>query len=276
MLPLKGRGFDMVDIRIHEIDPLDRSFWPYPSARVTVDDSAAPPAPAEDLRPFDDASRYVSDSEIAAQIKALGSPSVSDLIALPLKKGGAAATFGVDLKPYFAHIGGAGKAGTYLVGLRRLDRSSERAWIRVQVTDLSLSAIDERDRVRFVLTSLATGKPVADARVTVEGAKGDDWVEAFSDKTDSAGEIDWQAPGEGPVAVAIRRITVAKDDDRLVLDPTPGPDLYADKNWRAITDTLLQWTQEALNERAQPEADLVHLFTERPIYRPEVPVHIKG
>jgi len=146
----------------------------------------------------------------------------------------------------------------------------------VQVTDLSLSAIDERDRVRFVVTSLATGKPVADANVTVEGARNDGWVAAFSDKTDSAGAVDWQLPGEDPDAVAIRRITVAKDDDRLVLDPTRGPDLYADKNWRASTDTWLQWTQEALNERAQPEADLVHLFTERPIYRPEEPVHIKG
>ena len=55
----------------------------------TVDETTlVHPAPGEEPRPFDDASRYVSDTELAVQIKALGSPSVSDLIALPLKKGG--------------------------------------------------------------------------------------------------------------------------------------------------------------------------------------------
>ncbi len=145
MLPLKGRGFEQVDIRIHKVDPLNRSFWPFPNAPVTVDDSAQPPAPGEEPKPFDDSSRTISDSELSAQIKALGSPSVSDLVNLPLKKGGSAAKFGVDLKSYFAHISGADAAGTYIVGLRQLDSSSQRHWVRVQVTDLSLSAIDERD-----------------------------------------------------------------------------------------------------------------------------------
>src|SRR5437762_7439919 len=148
MVPLKGRGFDTVDIRIHQIDPLDRSFWPFPAAPVSVDDSAAPPAPGEEPKPFDDASRFISDTELAAQIKALGSPSISDLIALPLKKGGAAAKFGVDLKPYFARIGGAGKGGTRRVGVGRLDRSGDGARVRVQATGLSLAAIDGRWRGR--------------------------------------------------------------------------------------------------------------------------------
>jgi uncharacterized protein YfaS (alpha-2-macroglobulin family) len=276
MLPLRGRGFDAADIRIHQIDPLDRSFWPFPDAPVMVDDAAAPPAPGEEPEPFDDATRYIADGELAAQIKALGSPSVSDLVALPLKKGGAAARFGIDLKPYLEHIRGAGKSGTYLVGLRRIDAGSQRAWMRVQVTDLSLSAIDERDRVRFVVTSLATGKPVADAKVTVEGSRDGHWVEGFGGSTDATGAVDWPVPGDTADAVDVRRITVATDDDLLVLDPTRGPDVYADSNWRASSDTWLEWSGQSLADRAQPDADLVHLFTERPIYRPEEPVHIKG
>lgn len=276
MLPLKGRGFDAADIRIHRIDPLDRSFWPFPDAPVMVDDAAAPPAPGEEPAPFDDGTRYISDGELAAQIKALGSPSVSEILALPLKKGGAAARFGIDLKPYLERVGGAGRSGTYLVGLRRIDAASERAWIRVQVTDLSLSAIDERDHVRFVVTSLATGKPVAEARVTVEGGRDGGWVEGFSGRTDAAGAVDWPVPGDTAEAFDVRRITVATDDDVLVLDPTRGPDIYADGNWRASSETWLQWTGRSLADRAQPDADLVHLFTDRPIYRPEEPVHIKG
>jgi len=275
MLPLQGRGFEQVDLRIHKIDPLNRTFWPFPNEPILVDESAIPPAPGEEPRPFDDPGRYISASELSAEIKALGSPSISDLIDLPLRKGGAAAKFGLDLKKYFARIGGADQPGTYLVGLRRIDKSTERAWVRVQITDLSLSAIDERDRVRFVVTSLSTGKPVQDARITIEGNDGGKWGEAFTAKTDNAGEVEWQAPGPD-AAFDIRRIVVAKDGDTLVLDPTRAPDSYADQNWMAGGDTWLQWTQGELAGRSQPDADLVHLFTERPIYRPEEPVHIKG
>ncbi|GAB2176503.1 alpha-2-macroglobulin [Dongia sp. agr-C8] len=276
MLPLKGRGFEQVDIRIHKIDPLNRTFWPFPNEPVTVDESAIPPAPGEEPQPYTQAERFISASELSAQIKALGSPSISDLIDLPLRKGGAAAKFGIDLKPYFARVGGADQPGSYLVGIRRIDQSSERAWVRVQLTDLSLSAVDERDRVRFVVTSLATGKPVEGAKVRIEGQRGESWVTAFSGKTDGLGQLVWQAPGQSTNSVNIRRFVVTKDGDTLVLDPTRGPDAYADQNWMASDTTWLQWTQTFLDNRSTPEADLVHIFTERPIYRPEEPVHIKG
>lgn len=276
MLPLKGRGFEQVDVRIHKIDPLNRTFWPFPNEAVTVDESAVPPAPGEEPKPFEEPGRYISASELSAQVKALGSPSISDLVNLPLQKGGAAAKFGLDLKSYFARIGGADQPGTYLVGLRRIDKSTERDWVRVQVTDLSLSAVDEQDRVRFVVTSLSTGKPVEDAEVTVEGENDSRWEEAFSDTTDAAGQIEWMAPGGHSDSVNIRRIVVTKDGDTLVLDPTRGPDVYSAQNWMVSNDTWLQWTQQDLRGRAEPDANLVHIFTERPIYRPEEPVHIKG
>ncbi|WP_395017427.1 alpha-2-macroglobulin [Dongia sp.] len=276
MLPLKGRGFEQVDIRIHKIDPLNRTFWPFPNEPVTVDESAIPPAPGEEPQPYTQAATYISASELSAQIKALGSPSISDLIDLPLRKGGAAAKFGIDLKPYFARIGGADQPGSYLVGIRRIDKSTERAWVRVQLTDLGLSAVDERDRVRFVVTSLATGKPVQGAEVKIEGEDSGRWVEAFKGSTDANGQLQWIAKKSEADLVNIRRIVVTKDGDTLVLDPTRGPDIYADQNWLAANDTWLEWTQQLQDGRSTPDADLVHIFTERPIYRPEEPVHIKG
>ena len=33
MAPLEGRGEERVDLRIHRVDPLDRSFWPFPPRR---------------------------------------------------------------------------------------------------------------------------------------------------------------------------------------------------------------------------------------------------
>src|SRR5882724_1050792 len=276
MLPLQGRGFEQVDIRIHKIDPLDRSLWPFPSSPVTVDDGAQPPAPGEEPPPFDDPNRAISADELAAQVKALGSPSISELAALPLKAGGAAATFGLDLRPYLERIGGKAAPGTYLVGLRRIDSSTQREWVRVQVTDLSLTTVDEADRVRFVVTSLSTGAPVAGAHIAVEGSQDSEWITIAEGDTDDAGQFAWDAPGQGDQAVAVQRIVVTKDDDTLVLDRTRGPDEYADNNWQASEDTWLQWTQGPLADRAEPDHDLAHVFTERPIYRPEEAVHIKG
>ncbi len=63
MLPLKGRGFEQVDIRIHKIDPLNRTFWPFPNEAVAVDESAVPPAPGEEPQPFEEESRFISASE---------------------------------------------------------------------------------------------------------------------------------------------------------------------------------------------------------------------
>src|SRR5262249_36381138 len=253
--------------------PLDRSFWPFPSAPVTVDDAAQPPAPGEQPPPFTDPNRAISADELAAQIKALGSPSVSELAALPLKAGGAAASFGPDLGPSLERIAGKGAPGTYLVGLRRIDSSTQRSWVRVQVTDLSLTTVDEADRVRFVVTSLATGAPVTGAHITIEGTSDNQWITIGEGDTGADGPLAWDAPGQGELAVAVMRIVIAKDDDVLVLDPTRGPDEYADNNWQASQDTWLQWTQGPLEERATPDYDLAHIFTERPIYRPDESVH---
>ena len=49
-VPVEGRADERVDLRIHVLDPLDRSFWPFPERPVTVDESKRPPGPGEETR----------------------------------------------------------------------------------------------------------------------------------------------------------------------------------------------------------------------------------
>jgi len=191
MVPLEGRGFQRLDLRIHRIDPLERSFWPFPDRPIVIDESQPPPGPGEKPQPWTSSNSRISYSGLQAQLSALGSPSVSTLLDLPLKRGGRSARFGLDLRPQLRRISGGDAPGTYLVGIRALDKGSERAWIRVQVTDLALSTVDESDRVRFVVTSLQTGKPVAGARVDVEGSRHNQWETLNSGTTDDDGELVW-------------------------------------------------------------------------------------
>ena len=119
MVPVRGSGYDHADLRIHRIDPLDRDFWPYPPAGVDTQDAAAPPLPGNEP-PAWTAPNAIRAQEIADRIKALGSPSVSELLTLPQLNGGGEAKFGLDLQPLLGRIAGAEQPGTYLVGLRPL------------------------------------------------------------------------------------------------------------------------------------------------------------
>jgi hypothetical protein len=71
---------------------------------------------------------------------------------------------------------------------------------------------------------------------------------------------------------------VAKSgDDTLVLDPARTPDGFADGQWSQSSETWLGWAFNDQLEARGPQAEtLGHIFTERPVYRPEETVHIKG
>jgi hypothetical protein len=276
MVPVKARGVERVDLRVHPIDPLDRSLWPFPSNGVEVDDAERPPAPGEQP----EANTTYGDPSsgfMARYIRAFGSPSLSELVSLPIGKGDVTSTFGLNLRPHLQHMAGAGKPGTYLVGMRRLDAEGKRLWMRLQVTDLSLTAVDQRDRVRFAVTSLATGLPVDHAKVRIEGYSGSDWTEFGAVVTGADGLAEWAVPGAQEEA-RLRRVVVTKDDDILVLDPQNPPREYAEGGWRETQydNGWLDWTVRDLASRTPPARDLCHVFTERPIYRPDDPVHIKG
>jgi uncharacterized protein YfaS (alpha-2-macroglobulin family) len=280
MAPLEGRGFDRVDLRIYPVDPLNRSFWPFPEKPVATNEAAMPPGPGEEPQPIarDD---EIDAGGLAAQLHALGSPAVSEIVTIPLRKAGAAARFGLDLKPYLERIAGPGAPGTYLVGIRRMDGGGERSWMRLEVTDLSLSTVEEQDTVRFFVTSLATGAPVAGAKIRLEGAADNRWVVHGEGTTGADGQFAWKAPGGRAGRTAeMRRITVAKDADTLVIAPAHPPPVNGDGEAAAHEENdekrWLGWTLAPLGERREAPQILCHIFTERPIYRPEEPVHVKA
>jgi alpha-2-macroglobulin len=274
MVPVRGSGYDHADLRIHRIDPLDRDFWPYPQAGVDTDDAVSPPLPGNEPTLWTDPTA-IHPQDIAARIKALGSPSISELLTLPQVNGGAEAKFGLDLQPLLARIAGPEQPGTYLVGLRPL-QGGERHWIRLQVTDLSLTAVEEPGRVRFAVTSLATARPVPGAEIRVEGITNKEYRLLAQGTTDADGAFTYTARDGGQAAA--RRVIVRKATDTLVLQTTPGPLQYANGNWTQPAGNWLGWpfTKTAVSARAEQPRILCHVFTERPIYRPEEPVEVRG
>ena len=158
--PMEGRGEEQVDLRIYKLDPLDRNFWPFPDRPVEVNEESRPPGPGEEP---------AFATNMPKQIQLLGSPLVSRLVPLPMKDRMGNLRFGLDLKALLTKISGENQPGTYLLGYRKIGSSTQRDYARIQVTDLSLSTVEEESAVNFVVTSLSTGAPVAGAKVIVEG-----------------------------------------------------------------------------------------------------------
>jgi len=263
--PMEGRGDEQVDIRIYKIDPLDRNFWPFSDSAVQVDETERPPGPGEEP---------AFATNIVEHIQLLGSPLVSRLVPLPMKEHPGDLKFGLDLKKHFVKISGAGQPGSYLIGYRRLGSSKIRHYVRVQVTDLSLSTIEEESGVNFVVTSLKTGQPVAGASVIVEGQfPNNEWKPIISGVTDHNGQYRYKHTSRKR---AVRRIIVRYENDMLVLNPEVSPPQFANNHWYNSRSTWLGWvTQDPMRTKEQTYRR-THILTERPVYRPEEPVHIKG
>ncbi len=274
MVPVRGHGYDHADVRIHRIDPVDRDFWPFPESGVDTEDSARPPLPGNEPEAWTNAGS-IRARDIAARIKSFGSPAVSELLTLAQAAGGADAKSGLDLQPLLARISGPRQPGAYLVGLRPL-HGAERHWIRLQVTDLSLTAVEEPGRVRFTVTSLDTARPVAGAEIQFEGLADKAYNVLARGVTGADGAFVY-VPRDGGEA-APQRIVVRKATDTLVLRTAPGPERYANGNWTKPGGTWLAWpfTKTAISAREEKPRILCHVFTERPIYRPEEPVEIRG
>ncbi len=284
MLGMESYGYTQAELRLYPINPLDRSFWPFPEA-VSVDESQRPYSPGEAPPAYTLAARFPNAEELAQQLRKLDPPPLSALITLPQGSSDLPRRFGLDLTPHLQKLTGQPDApGSYLVGLRAGDNSTQRTWVRLQVTDLSLTTFEEADRVVFVVTSLRHATPVARARVSLEGshqpdAKGVRWTEIYSGVTDAQGRLVWAAPGLKQVKQdhQLRRIIVRAEQDMLVLNPAESPDIFQNNHWRSAGEqSWLQWTQQDLQGRAEPAQLLCHLYSERPIYRPDEPVHIRA
>ncbi len=277
MVPLRGRGYDRADVRVYPIDPLSRDFWPFPRGGLVTSDDRPPPLPGNEPP------HYVQPGPIGAdlmaqRIFALGSPAASELMPLPIRRGGVDAKFGLDLGPVLAKVAGPQAPGTYLVGLRTVD-DTRRRWARLQVTDLSLTGVEESDRVHFTVTSLATTQPVAGAEIHLDGLRDGRFVTLAQGTTAADGSWTMPAPlakGRDSQEADIRRIVVTKAADTLVVEPGRGPQVYADGNWTKPETPWLDWTTGDLADRRPKAQTLCRVFTERPIYRPEEPVLVAG
>ncbi|MBS1151777.1 MAG: alpha-2-macroglobulin domain protein, partial [Myxococcaceae bacterium] len=279
MLPITGYGDARADVRVFRIDALHNGLWPYPSSPIVIDEQSAPPFPGEEPE-VPAMAGYVDASALQKHIRLLGTPLVSKVIDLPLSDKGNTTHFGIDLKNLLDPVVGANRPGTYLVGLRRLTGRPERSWMRVQVTNLTLTSAEERNKAILYVRTLDGGDAVKGATVTLEGRlvppfqppKGWDPKVTESFTTDGEGRV--TIPPR-PTWETISRISVQSGDDALVLDPRESPPRFANNHWSSSGDWLHWLTSRTLPTPAN-EGTLGFLFSERAIYKPGEAVFLKG
>ena len=246
---MRGNGYDKVDLRIHRIDPLARDFWPFPADGLQTDEADAPPLPGNEPKKWTDASDADADA-MNARLKALGSPAVSELVTLPIRRGGVAAKFGLDLKP-LARRGSPARASPELIssGCAR-STARHRDWMRVQVTDLTLSTVEETSRVKFAVTSLATAQPVADADIRLEGLRDEKFVTLVSGRTDNDGGFIWDATDRKNAE--IKRIVVTQRSRHpRPRTRTPAPRNMRSRTGRSPKTPWLAWTVDEEADRSE-------------------------
>lgn len=271
-LPLRGYGEPKADVRVYRVDPLHTGLWPFPSSPVVIDEESAPPFPGEEPETNTKVPGYIGADELSRHIRLLGSPLVSRLVDLPLGERSGATTFGLDLKPLLDPVVGANRPGTYLVGLRRLTGRPERAYVRVQVTNLSITSVEETGRAVLYVRTLDTGEPVRGAVVKLEGrCCKDDHVVSVTRGTDSEGRVAFEPLGWN----SMTRVSVTSGDDVLVMDPRERLPSFANNHWSS-SDSWLSWLLQQSAPAPVNDTTLGFVFTERPIYRPGEPVFIKA
>ena len=264
VFPMEGRGIEQIDLRVYRINPMDRDFFPFSNSTLSVNEEARPPMPGDSV-----------DTRERA-VRALGSPDISSIITLPIGESSPSTGFGLDLSGFFSEISGEDAPGTYLVGYRALGSDQSRHYVRIVVTDLGLSAVEEEHAINFIVTSLSTGEPIRGAVVMVEGQDraSTDYVTVVQGTTDFDGQFQYEHHTRIPET--IRRISVSYGDDVLTLDPSNPPPAFGNNHWYGSTSRWLSWIgQDPVTDR-QTENIRGYLLTERPIYRPEEPVHILG
>ena len=262
--PMEGRALDRIDLRIYEIDPLDRNFWPYPENPVVVNEARRPSMPGEEP---------AAGTQLEKQIQLLASPAVSRLVTLPLDKQAGQTGFGLDLDQFLDRPT-LETQGAYLLGYRVLGTSNDRVYVRLLVTDLCLTTVEEEHAVNFVVTSIETARPISGARVTVEGDFGDSWQPVIKGITDHRGMFRYSH--REAIKTPLTRIVVSHADDVLVLDPDQPPPHFQNNHWFGSASDWLAWlNRDPVQEKDKPR-HRGHILTERPVYRPEETVHILG
>src|ERR1700728_4422542 len=112
--------------------------------------------------------------------------------------------------------------------------------MRVQVTDLSLTAVEEEHSVRWVVTSLADGSPVEKAHIEIDGGSQAKYRALSSGDTAADGHFTWDVPNESKTGRP-SRIIVSKGDDVLVVDPDQALERYNAQGWFPQSGGWLGW-----------------------------------
>jgi len=277
-LPLSLANINAFDLRIYRIDPLYKAFFPFPSSPVTVSEDRRPPGPGEE--PTDETMIHdpLDPSSVAQHIMMLGSPHYSEVIDAPAE--GIEKQQTIDLKSKLAAIAGKDAPGTYLVGFRELSGKADRQYVKVCVTDLCLTTVESRGEVLFCVSSMSSGKPVPGTRVTVDGLIDNTFQTLIDEKTDQQGMC--RVPGgtlyDTERYPYIKRVVLRKDDDCLVLDSREqqAPPMFVRKHWEATGGGWLSGLVSRAWDSSKEWVVRGFVFPERPIYRPEEKVYIKG
>ncbi|MBN2442297.1 MAG: hypothetical protein JXJ04_13165 [Spirochaetales bacterium] len=263
--PMQGRAMEKIDLRIYKIDPLNLNFWPYPSSPVVVDESRPPRMPGEEPE---------YGTETAEQIRLLGTPLISRVVPLPIDKSNPKSSFGIDVKPYLEEIAGKNQPGTYLLGYRELEGSAKRYYVKLTVTDISLSTIEEENGINFVVTSLQTGQPLSGAEVKLEGYIDKTWHTLIRGTTNREGQFYYQHDTE--INYPVTRIVVTYKNDSLVLDPRNPPPQFMNNHWFSSSNSWFSWLRQKPVEKKAEAERKGFIITERPVYKPEETVYILG
>lgn len=278
MVPVAGQGEEVVEVTLLPVDGRKGPFWAFPSSPLSVEegDKPAPPGGQASL-----SEQPMASHELREVLRSLPAVATRHMVSLPLS-GTKKARFGLDLAPLLRRATGQDNpSGMFLVGLRR-PQTTTRQWMQVQVSDLSLTTAERDGELLFAISSLASGEPLAQVQVEVEGELCGRWQTLMAGKTGNDGlfvpqfSLAARCPS-GSVAVAQpRRILLRKETDQLVLDCQRPPQLYFAGRWTDSSETWLQWSLSRALSTGAPPATLAHLFPERPVYRPEEEVHLKG
>lgn len=277
-IPLKIANVGSFDLRIFKIDPLNKCFWPFPSSPVAVNEGKRPPGPGEEPTSEKKVNRPLNSSTLKKHIKMLGSPHYSKVI--DARGDGILRHQTLDLKSKLAQISGMRKPGTYLIGFRELDGNSNRYYVKVQVTDLCISTVESKGEVLFAVTSYKTGKPVPNANISIDGYKEGEFVDLYDIRTDKHGKcrIKNGVLHNKKHSREIRRVVVSKGSDYLVLE-TQGrdaPPVFRNNHWSSRSGGWLSLLTRKPYDFSRDREWKGFVFPERPIYRPEEKVFIKG
>ena len=74
----------------------------------------------------------------------------------------------------------------------------------------------------------------------------------------------------------LRRIVISHKGDVLTINPVKPPPHFLDNHWYGARRGWLAWLRSEPRQIKDKPVQKAHIFTERPVYRPEEPVHIKG